>query len=62
VFHFSILGGGASVGGLSPPKHPHGEGTGDNFCKFWSVVKLLLPSRGRQPLPEVSLWTKICLV
>jgi len=47
-FIFSFSGGGASVGGLSLPKPSRGDGTGDNFCEFWSVVKLLLLlSRGQ---------------
>ena len=28
--------------GLSQPKPSGGDGTGDNFCEFWSVLKLLL--------------------
>ena len=48
MFHILILGGGASVGGLSQPKPSRGDGTDDNFCEFWSVVKLLLLlSRGQ---------------
>jgi len=51
VFHISIWGAGASVKGISPPKPPCCDGTGDNFCEFWSVVKLiLLLSCGRQTL------------
>jgi len=48
VSYFNLVGG-ASVRGQSP----RSDGTGDNFCEFWSVVKLLLLlSRGQATVKQ----------
>ena len=37
--------------GSKPTKAPRGNRTGDNFCEFWPVVKLLLLlSRGQETI------------
>jgi len=47
------LGGWSFSWGSKPTKTPCGDRTGDSFCEFWSVVKLLLLlSRGRQLLKK----------